>query len=60
MTAEEQSALMNRQKAQLAEQQSSAVRQGSGTPQPANGHYSGPQNGTPAVQSNGVAVGQGQ
>ena len=59
MTAEEQSALMNRQKAQLAEQ-GSAPRQGSGTPQPANGHYSGPHNGTPAVQPNGVTVGQGQ
>ncbi|MCJ1465845.1 hypothetical protein MMC07_004464 [Pseudocyphellaria aurata] len=60
MTAEEQSALMNRQKAQLAEQQSSAARQSSGTPQPANGHYTGPQNGAPAVQPNGVPVGQGQ
>lgn len=60
MTAEEQSALMNRQKAQLAEQQSSAARQGSHTPQPANGHYSGSQNGTPVVQPNGVTVGQGQ
>lgn len=62
-TPEEQSALMNRQKAQLAEQQSSVARQGSGTPQPANGHYSGSQNGTPgvpAVQPNGVTVGQGQ
>lgn len=60
MSAEEQSALMNRQKAQLAEQQSSVARQGSGTPQPAIGHYSGSQNGTSAVQPNGVTVGQGQ
>lgn len=60
MTAEEQSALMNRQKAQLAEQQSSAARPSSGTPQPANGHYNGSQNGAPAVQPNGVTVGQGQ
>lgn len=60
ITAEEQSTLINRQKAQLAEQQSSAARQGSGTPQPANGLYNGPSNGTPAVQPNGVTVGQGQ
>ena len=59
MTPEEQSALMNRQKAQLAEQHSSATRQGSGTPQPAHGHYSEQPNGTPVVQPNGVTAGQG-
>lgn len=47
MTAEEQAALMARQKAQLAE------RQGSGTPQPPAGQY-GQQNGTPVPQQNGV------
>ena len=58
MTAEEQSALMNRQKAQLAEQQITAAKQGSGTPQPTHGHYNGQQNGTPVVQQNGVMTGQ--
>lgn len=57
MTADEQSALMNRQKAQLAEQQKSSSRQGSGTPQPTNGNPGGQQNGTPAVQPNGVLTG---
>lgn len=59
MTAEEQSALMNRQKAQLAEQHHSAARQGSGTPAPAHRNYSEQPNGTPVVQQNGVAAGQG-
>ena len=49
MTAEEQAALMARQKAQLAE------RQGSGTPQPPADQY-GQQNGTPVTQANGVAA----
>ncbi len=49
MTAEEQAALMARQKAQLAE------RQGSGTPQPPADQY-GQQNGTPVTQQNGVAA----
>ena len=49
MTAEEQAALMARQKAQLAE------RQGSGTPQPPADQY-GQQNGTPVPQANGVAT----
>ena len=52
MTADEQATVMNRQKAQLAE------RQGSGTPQPAAGHY-GQQNGTPATQQSGITAGQG-
>lgn len=49
MSAEEQAALMARQKAQLAE------RQESGTPQPPTGQY-GQQNGTPVPQQNGVAA----
>ena len=49
MTADEQAALMARQKAQLAE------RQGSGTPQPPAGQY-GQQNGTPVPQQNGVTA----
>ena len=56
LSAEEQSAVMEKQKAQLAEQHS---RQGSGTPQPANGQNGqehGQQNGTPAPQQNGVIV----
>lgn len=57
MTANEQATLMNRQKAQLAEQQTPPVRQGSGTPQPASGAQ---HNGTVAVQQNGVMAGQGQ
>lgn len=60
MTAEEQSALMNRQKAQLAEQQSSAAKQGAGGAPAANGPYGGQRNGTPIVQSNGVTTGQAQ
>lgn len=60
MTADEQSALMNRQKAQLAEQQKSSSRQGSGTPQPANGNPGGQQNGTPTEQQNGISTGSGQ
>ena len=49
LSAEEQAALMARQKAQLAD------RQGSGTPQPPAGQY-GQQNGTPVPQPNGVAA----
>ncbi len=62
MTAEEQSALMNRQKAQLAEQQSAAAKQqkASGTPHAANGQYGGQHNGVPMVQPNGVTAGQSQ
>lgn len=60
MTAEEQSALMNRQKAQLAEQQSSAAKQGTGGTPTANGPYAGQRNGTPIVQPNGVTTAQAQ
>ena len=61
LTADEQAMLMNRQKAQLAQQISNnPPRQGSGTPQPPPGQYGGQQNGTPAPQQNGVTVGQGQ
>lgn len=60
MTAEEQSALMNRQKAQLAEQQSSAAKQGAGGAPAANGPYGGQRNGTAIVQPNGVTTGQAQ
>lgn len=60
MTAEEQSALMNRQKAQLAEQQSSAAKQGAGGTPAANGPYGGQRNGTPIVQPNGVTTAQAQ
>ena len=48
LSAEEQAALMARQKAQLAD------RQGSGTPQPPAGQAA-QSNGTPAPQQNGVA-----
>ena len=61
LTANEQALLMNRQKAQLAEQvQTSSVRQGSGTPQPANGLFGGQSSGASVPQANGVMVGQGQ
>lgn len=61
MTADEQAMLMNRQKVQLAQQITTGPpRQGSGTPQPPTGQIAGGQNGTPAPQQNGVAVGQGQ
>ena len=60
MTANEQAVLMNRQKVQLAEQQTSSVGQGSGTPQPADGLSSSQQNGAAAVQQNGIMAGQGQ
>lgn len=60
MTAEEQSALMNRQKAQLAEQQTSAAKQGTGGTPAANGPYGGQRNGTPIVQPNGVTTAQAQ
>lgn len=60
LNAEEQAALMSRQKAQLAEQQN---RQGSGTPQPPSRQYSPQQNGlqqngASVVQQNGIAAGQ--
>ena len=59
MTANDQAALMNRQKAQLAERQSHTPnRQTSGTPQPANGTYTGQTAGTPPPQANGIAAGQ--
>ena len=61
MTADEQAALMNRQKAQLAEQQRhTPSRHTSSTPQPANGSYSGQANGTSMTAQNGVATGPGQ
>lgn len=60
MTPDEQSALMNRQKAQLAEQQIASSRQGSGTPQPVTVNPTARPNGTAMVQSNGVAAGQEQ
>ena len=54
MTADEQAAVMNRQKAQLAE------RQGSGTPPiPALGNH-GQQDGMSAPQPNGITAGQGE
>lgn len=52
LSADEQAALMERQKAQLAERARSQSRQGSGTPQPVNGG----QNGTPASQQNGIVA----
>lgn len=60
LSADEQGALMNRQKAQLAEQHG---RQGSGSPRPPSRQYSPQQmgmqqNGTPAPQQNGIAAGQ--
>lgn len=51
MSPDEQAALMARQKAQLAGQQASLSRQGSGTPQPVQGQYQ-QQNGTPKAQQN--------
>ena len=60
MTANEQAMLMNRQKAQLAEQQTPPVRQGSTTPQPAIGGYGAQHNGTVTVQQNGIMAGQAQ
>ncbi|KAL8825541.1 MAG: hypothetical protein Q9191_004348 [Dirinaria sp. TL-2023a] len=61
MTANDQAALMNRQKAQLAERQSHPPnRQASGTPQPANGTYAGQTAGTPPPQTNGIAASQGK
>ena len=60
MTPDEQSAVMSKQKAQLAEQSS---RQGSGTPQPGSRQYTpqrdgGQQNGTVVPQQNGIVAGQ--
>ena len=60
MKAEDQAAIISRQKAQIAEQQN---RQGSGTPQPASRQYSpaqqnGPQqNGQSTAQPNGISAG---
>ena len=58
MTANEQATLMNRQKAQLAEQQTPPAIHGSATPQPTKGMYSSQQNGSVTVQQNGVVAGQ--
>ncbi|KAK4695363.1 hypothetical protein P7C71_g2381, partial [Lecanoromycetidae sp. Uapishka_2] len=52
LSASEQAALMERQKAQLAERNHSQSRQASGTPQPVNAG----QNGTPAPQQNGITA----
>ena len=55
ISAEEQTILMDRQKAQIAHQQQIAMsngRQGSGTPQPLNGHVGDQRNGTPVAQPN--------
>ena len=61
MSANDQAALMNRQKAQLAERQSQTpLRQTSGTPQPANGTYGGQTTETPPPQANGIAASQGK
>ena len=60
MTANEQAVLMNRQKVQLAEQQSPSTGQGPSTPQPVNGLYGSQPNGTPLAQQNGLTAGQGQ
>ena len=59
MTADEQSAVMSKQKAQLAEQ---STRQGSGTPQPGSRQYTpqqdaGQPNGTTILQQNGIVAG---
>ena len=60
LTADEQAMLMNRQKAQLAQQiQMNNMRQGSGTPQPPSAPLGGQTNGTPVAQSNGLIAGQG-
>ncbi|KAI9869913.1 MAG: hypothetical protein M1830_004932, partial [Pleopsidium flavum] len=60
LSAEQQAIMMDRQKAQLAQQNQVAIttsRQGSGTPQPApNGQYAGQRNGTHVAQQNGIVV----
>ena len=58
MSAEEQAALMNRQKQQLVAQQM-RMRQDSGTPQPLNGQAGGQVGGTPIAQTNGLTEGHG-
>ena len=59
-SADEQTAAVSRQKAQLAGRES---RQGSGTPQPRSRQYTpqegGRPNGTPVLQQNGIVAGQG-
>ena len=62
LTAEEQTSLMARQKAQLAERQNSEpLRQGSGTPQPmsVNSNHAGNQPNGISYQSNGIRAGDG-
>ena len=58
MSAEEQAALMNRQKQQLVAQQM-RMRQDSGTPQPTNGQSGGQMSGTPVAQPSGLTAGHG-
>lgn len=61
MTANEPAAFINRQKANLAEQQrQTPTRHTSSTPQPGNSSCAGQSNGIPTPQPNGVAVGQGE
>lgn len=66
LSAEQQAIMMDRQKAQLAQQNHAAAnssRQSSGTPQPTtNGQYMGQRNGTHVAQQNGTMVptGSGQ
>ena len=63
MSAEQQAIMMDRQKAQLAQQNQanlSTSRQSSGTPQPTpNTQYTGQRNGTHIAQSNGTVVAGG-
>lgn len=60
-TMKEQAALMTRQKVPMTEQQGQTPsRHTSGTPQPANGSYTGQSNGASTPQQNGVTVEQGQ
>lgn len=60
MSAEQQALMMERQKAQLAQQNQAGLitsRQSSGTPQPApNPQYTGQRNGTHVAQQNGTVV----
>ena len=53
LTANEQAVMINSQKSQLTEHTGAAARQGSGTPQPANGNYR-QQNGASGAEQNGV------
>ena len=63
MSAEQQAIMMDRQKAQLAQQNQATLstsRQSSGTPQPApNVQYTGQRNGTHSTQQNGIVVAGG-